>query len=295
MPELNNSDFLSLKMLGCEAEYKEALVVLFGAPFDGTVSFKPGSRFGPQSMRQDSISMEVFSPYMDMELNEKLVCDLGDLDLPMGNKQSSLAMIGKYSEQIAFDGKIPFMLGGEHLVTLGAFEALLKRYPDLCLLHLDAHADLRQDYLGEELSHATVVRRIWDLVGDGRIFQMGIRSGTKEEFAFARAGHTSFYPMRFDAGEQIIKDIGGRPVYLSMDLDVYDPSVFPGTGTPESGGIALNDFIRMIKTALPLHLVGADLVELSPHYDTSGISTALALTTMREVLLTIQKQYTKKK
>jgi agmatinase len=292
MPKFGGSELLSLRMLGCDADYKEALVVLFGAPFDGTVSFRPGSRFGPQSMRQDSIGMETYSPYIDLELNEQLVCDLGDLDLPMGNKQTALEIISRCSEQIAFDGKIPFMLGGEHLVTLGSFSALLKRHPDLCLLHLDAHTDLRQDYLGEKLSHATVVRRIWELTGKDRIFQMGIRSGTKEEFDFAKSGQTDFNPFNFNSAAQVVEKIGKRPVYLSVDLDVYDPSVFPGTGTPEPGGIVLNDFIELARAIRPLHLVGVDLVELSPHYDTSGISTAIALTTMRELLLTIQKQYT---
>lgn len=293
MPDFANNPFLSLHMQGCEATYKDALVVLFGAPFDGTVSFRPGSRFGPQAMRKDSIGLETYSPYLELDLNANLVCDLGDLDLPMGGRAEALDMIRSCTQQIAVDGKIPFMLGGEHLVTLPAFETLLQRFPDLCLLHLDAHADLREDYLGQNLSHATVVRRIWDLVGDGRIFQMGIRSGTKEEFEFARAGHTSFHPFDFNHTSEIVSLIGDRPVYLSMDLDVYDPGIFPGTGTPEPGGVTFHQILEVMRSIGSLQLVGADLVELSPHYDNSGISTALALKTMRELILTIQKQYTK--
>ena len=293
MSENKIPSMLNLKMLGCEADYKDSLVVLFGAPYDGTSSFRPGSRFGPQAMRQDSIGLETYSPYQDIELNENLVCDLGDIDLPMGSSTVSLEMIRQMTAKISSDGKIPLMLGGEHLVTLGAFDVLLQKHPDLCLLHFDAHTDLRNDYLGQELSHATVVKRIWDLTGDGRIFQMGIRSGTKEEFAFASSGHTECFPLRFDCIDQIVKAIGNRPVYLSVDLDVYDPSVLPGTGTPEPDGITFRQMIDVILSLQSLHLVGADIVELSPHYDTSGISTAIALKTMRELLLLIQKQYSR--
>lgn len=288
-----NSAFpvLSLKMQGCDADYKDALVVLFGAPFDGTVSFRPGSRFGPQAMRQDSIGLETYSPYQNTDLSNSLTSDLGDLDLPIGDTKLSLEMIRHTADKIASAGKIPLMIGGEHLVTLGSFEALLEKHPELCLIHLDAHADLREDYLGVELSHATVIRRIWDRVGDERIFQLGVRSGTSEEFAFARSGHTSFYPLSFDGSAQIAAAVGSRPVYLTIDLDVYDPAVFPGTGTPEPGGIYFPDMIRVFHDFANLHIVGADLVELSPHYDPSAVSTALALKTMRELLILIQNQY----
>lgn len=291
MTDGNAFSVISLKMQGCDADYKDALVVLFGAPFDGTVSFRPGSRFGPQAMRQDSIGLETYSPYQNTDLSSSLTSDIGDLDLPMGDPEGSLAIIKNTTDKIAAAGKIPLMLGGEHLVTLPVFESLLEKYPDLCLIHLDAHADLREDYLGVELSHATVVRRIWDLVGDGRIFQMGIRSGTVDEFAFARNGHTSFYPLSFDNSDQIAAEIGNRPVYLTIDLDVYDPAVFPGTGTPEPGGILFPDMIRTLNDFSGLHIVGADLVELAPHYDASAVSTALALKTMRELLVLIQNQY----
>jgi agmatinase len=179
------------------------------------------------------------------------------------------------------------MLGGEHLVTLPAVTACLERRPDLCVLHFDAHADLRDDYLGETLSHATVMRRIWDQLGDGRIWQLGIRSGTAAEFAFARAGHVLMHPFNLDGLAAAIEAIGDRPVYLSIDLDVLDPSVFPGTGTPEPGGV---DFLTLLQALLSLrclNIIGADLVELAPHYDTSGVSTAVALKLLRELLILI--------
>ena len=284
---------LSLRMSGCEAEYKDALVVLFGAPFDGTVSFRPGSRFGPQAMRQDSIGLETYSPYQDTDLSSCLTCDLGDLDLPMGDTMASLDLIRQTTERIVADGKIPLMLGGEHLITLAAFESLFAKYPEICVVHLDAHADLREDYLGVKLSHATVMRRIWEYTGDGKIFQMGIRSGTQDEFAFARAGHTELFPLSADhnMASAIAAAAGDRPVYLTIDLDIYDPSCFAGTGTPEPGGINFRDMMQVLNEFTGLHIVGADLVELAPHYDASGVSTALALKTMRELLILIQNQY----
>lgn len=289
MPEF---PVLSLRLMDCSAPYEKARIVLFGAPFDGTVSFRPGSRFGPQAMRQDAIGLEGYSPYQDREIDTTEILDLGDLDLPMGDKEHALRLIRDTVAQIVGDGKFPLMLGGEHLVTLGVIQALVEQYPDLCIVHLDAHTDLRQDYLGVELSHATVMRRIWDLLGDGRIFQLGIRSGTAEEFKFAREGHTTLYPFALGHFAEIQQSIAGRPVFLTIDLDVLDPSVFSGTGTPEPGGVDFLSAMRFIVEAGSLNLVGADLVELAPHYDPSGVSTAVALKLLRELIIAFQQAHT---
>lgn len=288
MPEF---PVLSLRLMDCSAPYDKARIVLFGAPFDGTVSFRPGSRFGPQAMRQDAIGLEGYSPYQDREIDTSEILDLGDLDLPMGDKIEALQMIRETTAQIAGDGKYPLMLGGEHLVTLGVIQSLVQKYPDLCIIHLDAHTDLRQDYLGVELSHATVMRRIWDLLGDNRIFQLGIRSGTQEEFTFARAGHTTLFPFALGHFADIQKAIAGRPVFLTVDLDVLDPSVFSGTGTPEPGGVDFLSAMRFIVECGQLNLVGADLVELAPHYDPSGVSTAVALKLLRELIIAWQHHH----
>ena len=271
--------------MACEASYEQASAILFGAPWDGTVSFRPGSRFGPAAMRQDSLGLETYSPYQDRELPEDKVLDIGDLELPMGGRRAALSRIGETVTRILTDKKTPVMLGGEHLVTLPAVEACLEHWPDLCVLHFDAHADLRESYLGETLSHATVMRRIWDRLGDGRIWQMGIRSGTAEEFAFARAGHVFMHPFDCEAVPAAVEAIGSRPVYLTIDLDVLDPSTFPGTGTPEPGGVAFLTLLRSLLQLRGLKIVGADLVELSPHYDASGVSTAVALKLLRELLI----------
>ncbi len=278
---------LSLRMLNCEANYQEASGILFGAPYDGTASFRPGSRFGPPAMRQDSIGLESYSPYQDTELSPEKIRDIGDLELPMGSRGAALKRIGATVRKILADHKKPIMLGGEHLVTLPAVEACLEFWPDLCVLHFDAHADLRDDYLQETLSHATVMRRIWDLAGDKRIWQLGIRSGTPDEFSFARAGHVNMHRFDLKGLETAIQEIDGRPVYLTIDLDVLDPSVFPGTGTPEPGGVDFKTMLQALLELKCLNIVGADLVELAPQYDASGVSTAVALKLMRELLILI--------
>ena len=189
--------------LACDAAYEDADIVLFGAPFDGTTSFRPGTRFGPPAIRSESFGIETYSPYCDRDLTDCRIFDGGDLELPFGNPQRALEQIEAFSRQIHQDGKIPFMLGGEHLISLAAVRAALERYPDLHILHFDAHTDLREDYLGETLSHATVLRQIWNLVGDGRIHQFGIRSGERDEFRFARE-HNAFHPFSLQAFEDYL-------------------------------------------------------------------------------------------
>jgi len=272
--------------LACDAEYADAELILFGAPFDGTASFRPGARFAPKAIRADSDGLETYSPYQDKDLTDRRIFDGGDLELPFGNPQKALTLIEHYVAQLLSDGKIPVMMGGEHLVTLGAVRALVKQHADLHVLHLDAHADLRDGYLGEALSHATVMRRVWELVGDGRITQMGIRSGEKHEFDFART-HTKLHAFGLRGWDDASDKLAGLPVYVSLDLDILDPSVLPGTGTPEPGGVSFRELLDAVTTLDGLHVVGCDITELSPPYDPSGISTAAACKILREMLLII--------
>lgn len=276
-----NSEF---KILGFDSPYEDADIVVFGAPFDGTVSFRPGSRFGPSAIRNESYGIETYSPYQDKDMTDLKGHDLGDLDLPFGDTQQVLRDIGDCARRIVRDQKKFIMLGGEHLVTLPAVEAVLEAFPDLCIIHLDAHTDLRDDYLGVKLSHATVIRRVWEKVGDNRIWQYGIRSGEREEFQWARQ-HTFLTPFVLDGVEKAIQGIGRRPVYLTIDLDVLDPSAFPGTGTPEHGGVTFRELMNFLVKLTPLDIKAADLVELAPHYDHSGISTAAACKLLRELAL----------
>lgn len=273
--------------LGFESPYDEADIVVFGSPYDGTTSFRPGTRFAPATMRQESYGLETYSPYLDMDIiQDAAIFDGGDLDLPFGNTERVLDMIHEYASRVVHDEKVPVMIGGEHLVSYPAVKAVFEKYPDLHIIHFDAHTDLREDYMGEKLSHATVIRRAWELVGDGRIHQFGIRSGEKVEFEWAKA-HTSL--TKFDCAglEDAVESLKGKPVYVTIDLDILDPSVFPGTGTIEPGGITFKEMMSAIDTLKGLNIVGADVVELSPHYDQSGTSTAVACKVLRELLLAI--------
>ena len=275
--------------VGCGAGYEEAGIVLFGAPFDGTTSYRPGTRFGPRAIRGESYGVETYSPYQDQDLTDFPILDSGDLELPIGDARASLDMIHERAKGILEDGKLPFMLGGEHLVTLPAVKAAASKYPDLHIVHFDAHADLREDYLGVKLSHACVIRRCWEILGDGRIHQFGIRSGDRTEFEFAAAGHVALRKFDFEWLDVTLDALKGKPVYLTIDLDVMDPSVFPGTGTPEPGGVSFLTLMRAaVRVAREANVIGCDLVELSPALDPSGASTAAACKLTRELLLALR-------
>lgn len=274
--------------IGCDAEYDESKIVIFGAPFDSTTSYRPGTRFASSAMRNESFGIETFSPYQDLDLLDCKIFDAGDLELVFGNPESALSDIKEMTSKILSDNKTPLMIGGEHLVTFGAVQAVFEKHPNLHIVHFDAHADLRDDYLGQKLSHATVMRRCHDLVGDGKIFQFGIRSGDKDEFEFTKT-HTDTTRFNTTGIERIIEKIGDNPVYLTIDLDVLDPSVFCGTGTPEAGGISFLELLNGIDVVSKLNVVGADVNELSPIYDQSGASTALACKILRELILKIYK------
>ena len=276
--------------IGCESSFEEASVVLYGAPFDSTTSFRPGARFGPSAMRHESFGLETYSPYQDRDLMDIKVFDSGDLELCFGSSEMALSDIEKRTVEILKAEKVPLLLGGEHLVTLAAVRAVVDKYPDLHIIHFDAHADLRDDYLGAKLSHACVLRRCYELLGDNRIHQFCIRSGEREEFQFA-AQHTDFHPFTFNGLEKVVKRLKEKkvPVYFTIDLDCLDPSVFPGTGTPEAGGVSFQELLEAIRTVSQTNVVGADVNELAPMLDTSGVSTATACKVLRELLLAITK------
>lgn len=275
--------------IGFEDSFEESSAVLFGVPFDGTTSFKPGARFAPSAMREDSWGLESYSPYLDKDLEDLKLFDYGNLELPFGDKKNALRMIQSHVEKIIEANKIPIMIGGEHLVSLAPVKALSKKYDDLNIIHFDAHTDLREEYLGEALSHATVMRRIYDQVGIGKINQFCIRSGLKEEFEWAKK-HTHLEKFTYNTLESCVRRLKDKPVYITIDLDVLDPAVFPGTGTPEPGGINFHHMLEIIGILSNLeNVVGLDVVELSPKFDASGVSTAVACKTLRELVLATVK------
>lgn len=274
--------------MSCEASFDEATTVIYGAPFDGTVSNRPGTRFAADAIRSESYGLETYSPYLNKDLEDVRIMDSGDVDITIGNKVKVLEELEDTARTILNAGKLPFMIGGEHLVTLGPMRAVLEKYPDAMLVQLDAHTDLRDDYMGEPLSHATVVRRIHDLIGDNRIYQYGIRSGTKEEFDWSDT-HTVLEKFSIDTLKDLPGIIGNTPVYVTIDLDCLDPSIFPGTGTPEPGGLTYRELEPAFKVFEQLNVVAADIVELSPPYDHSGVSNAVAAKVARELMLAITK------
>ena len=279
-----------MNFIGADSTFEDSRIVIFGAPYDSTTSFRPGTRFGPAAVRSESFGIETYSPYQDRDLETDVaVHDAGDLELPFGAPDRALAMIEAKAYEILSAGKIPFLLGGEHLVSLGAVRAAVKKYPDLHIIHFDAHADLREDYLGVKLSHACVMRRCYDLLGDGRIWQFGIRSGTRDEFAFMREGHVTTEPFSVKTLSSLSFP-EGTPVYLTVDLDVLDPSEFPGTGTQEAGGLRFTELLSALTEILRrFNVVALDNVELSPGLDASGRSTALACKILREQLLSLAR------
>ncbi len=264
-----------------------AAIVMLGAPMDYTTSFRPGARFGPNRVREVSYGLEEYSDSIGLELADTCFFDAGDVECPFGDAARSLEAIGREIKYILEDGKIPFMIGGEHLVSLPAIAAAKQAYPDLAVIQFDAHADLRCDYMNERLSHATVMRRVLEYVDGASLYQLGIRSGTKEEYEYARK-HTQFYPERvLDVLPDLLLSLEGRPIYVSLDVDVIDPAFAPGTGTPEPGGISSAEMLQAVRGLRGSKVVGMDVVELSPLVDHSDVTAVLTAKLVREGILAI--------
>ena len=271
--------FLDRNWMGQNPDYNSSKVVMLGLPFDGTVSYRPGSRFAPEQIRLASWGLEEYSPVFDKHLEDVNFHDAGDLEFPLGNTYKSLDMIRENVEEIYKDGKKVFGIGGEHLVTLPEIEAVSKFYQDLAIVHFDAHTDLREEYLGEEMSHSAVIRHASKIVGPENIKQIGIRSGMKEEWEFMKENNTLIHEYNG------LDELKGKPIFVTVDLDVLDPSVMPGTGTPETGGMQFNELLGWFEYLKDFNIVGADVVELAPDYDASGVSTAVATKVIRELLM----------
>ena len=271
--------FLDRNWIGQNEDYNTSDIVMLGLPFDGTVSYRSGSRFAPEQIRLASWGMEDYSPRFDRHLQDVNFHDAGDLEFPLGNTYKSLDLIEKNVEEIYKDGKRVFGIGGEHLVTLPEIKAVSKFYKNLAIVHFDAHTDLREEYLGEEMSHSAVIRHVSKIVGPENIKQIGIRSGMKEEWEFMKEHNTLI------SKYSELDVFKGKKVFVTVDLDVLDPSVMPGTGTPESGGMQFNELVGWFEYLKDFDIIGADVVELAPDYDTSGVSTAVAAKVIRELLM----------
>ncbi|MED3861769.1 agmatinase [Priestia megaterium] len=274
--------------IGSHPVFEESEAVLYGMPMDWTVSYRPGSRFGPTRIREVSIGLEEYSPYLDRELEEVKYFDAGDIPLPFGNPQRSLNMIEEYIDQLLTADKFPLGMGGEHLVSWPVMKAMYKKYPDLAIIHMDAHTDLREEYEGEPLSHSTPIRKVAELIGPENVYSFGIRSGMKEEFQWAKENgmHISKFEV-LEPLKEILPTLAGRPVYVTIDIDVLDPAHAPGTGTVDAGGITSKELLASIHAIAKsdLRIVGGDLVEVAPIYDSSEQTANTASKLIREMIL----------
>ena len=268
---------------------QEADLVFMGIPYDGTASFRPGSRFAPDAIRNVSDGLETYSPYQDKDLTQTRVNDYGDLVLPFGNLEKVLQLIEQKSDELLQMNKRILACGGEHLVSYPLIKAYLKKYPNLKVIHFDAHTDLRENYLGEKYSHSSVIRLLTEHLDPHNIYQFGIRSGERYEFEWGRQ-HTRFFPFTLDNFVEKIKDIDqSTPVYITLDLDILDPSCFPGTGTPEPGGVTFSELLNALLALMNRNIVGADVVELAPDYDPTGVSSITAAKVIREIALLMSR------
>ncbi|WP_209368066.1 agmatinase [Priestia megaterium] len=274
--------------IGSHPVFEESEAVLYGMPMDWTVSYRPGSRFGPTRIREVSIGLEEYSPYLDRELEEVKYFDAGDIPLPFGNPQRSLNMIEEYIDQLLAADKFPLGMGGEHLVSWPVMKAMYKKYPDLAIIHMDAHTDLREEYEGEPLSHSTPIRKVAELIGPENVYSFGIRSGMKEEFQWAKENgmHISKFEV-LEPLKEILPTLADRPVYVTIDIDVLDPAHAPGTGTVDAGGITSKELLASIHAIAKsdLRIVGGDLVEVAPIYDPSEQTANTASKLIREMIL----------
>ncbi|MFC4770156.1 agmatinase [Effusibacillus consociatus] len=281
-PAYNGNEFI-----GATQDYEAARAVIYGMPMDWTVSFRGGTRLGPARVREVSIGLEEYSPYLDKHLEDVKYFDAGDIPLAFGNPGRSIEQIQEYVEKIVSDGKFPLGIGGEHLVTWGPLKALAKKYPDLVVIQIDAHADLREQYEGEKYSHSAIIRMCSEFINPKNIYQFGIRSGTREEFKWGRE-NTNFYPFTvLEPLKKVLPELKDRPVYVTVDIDVLDPAFAPGTGTAEPGGITSQELLQSIHAIAEagLHVVGFDIVEVAPGIDPSELSQIVASKVIREVLL----------
>ena len=268
--------------MGARRNPEGCRVTLFGVPYDGTTSFRPGTRFGPAAIREVSTGLETYCPQLDRDLEDLSYADLGAVDIPYGDPEPVVDAVRNATSTVLAAGMKPLMLGGEHSISSGAVAAVAEQHPDLVLVQLDAHADLRHEWLGAQHSHACAMRRCLEVLPSQTLLQIAIRSGTKEEFSeLATSGRLT----PFEEIAQRLHPLRGQPLYLTVDLDWFDPAVMPGTGTPEPGGFLWQHFAELVDELKHHNLVGADVVELAPQLDPSGISSVLAAKVTRSLLL----------
>lgn len=270
--------FLSKDFIGATSNYDESKIVMLGMPYDCTCSNRPGTRFAPQAARLESIGIETYSVYFDSEMEDLKFYDAGDLEYPFGNAKKALEITEENVDCIYNDQKKLLGVGGEHLITLASVKSVLKKYDNIAVVQFDAHTDLREQYLGEELTHSGVMYRIAKLIGYENIAQIGLRSGEKAEFEIVKKYGT------LKTKKQELDKFKDKNIFLTIDLDVLDPSLISGVGTPEAGGLTYQELMDWLLYLKDFNIIGADIMELAPDIDPTKTSTATACKLIREVL-----------
>ena len=286
----NLFDNESAIFMGAKRNPDNCSIGIFGVNYDGTCSYKSGTRFGPNAIRLVSTCLETFCPRLGKDLEDFNYVDFGSLEINTNDTKSVVESVKLATTYLISRSLAPIMIGGEHSITRGAIEALVNKYPDLILIQLDAHADLRNSYMGNKHSHACTMQRCLDVLPKQKILQVGIRSGTKEEFKLMREKNqlVNFLPgANAHELKKALIPYANSPIYLTIDLDWFDPSLLPGTGTPEPGGFFWNDFEVILKTLKNFRIVASDIVELSPEIDSSGVSSVVAAKVLRSLIMSL--------
>jgi len=261
-------------------------VVILGIPLDRTSSFMPGTRFGPDAARAGSVNIESFSPYLRRDAAELPIHDAGNLELSYDTPTRHLELIASAARDNHAAGRRQLAIGGEHTITPAIVQALARAHPDLCVIHFDAHSDLRDTFQGEKWCHATAMRRVLDYVPRDRLFQLGIRSFSRAEEMTA----ANVYPFDVLAPvKEVARAVGARPTYVTLDVDVLDPGVMPEVQTPQPGGCSFRDLAESLSALSKLSVVGADLVEFCPRSAFPSTFSPVVAELARELAITLAR------
>lgn len=266
--------------------YETADIILLGIPLDVTVSFRTGTRFAPSAIREISWHLEDYNYLTDEDILDVPFFDMGDLHLT-GDLDNNLDEIRSVIKRILDDRKISLSIGGEHLITFPIIQTMSEVYHDLHIVVLDAHTDLSNEYRNMQISHANVMKLVYDIVGRERLFMFGTRAGTKEDKQFMNTNIFSSYnpPDTFT-----MKKLKNKPVYISIDMDVLDPSIAPGVTTPEPLGWKYEELYETIKKFSGFKkIVGIDITEICPHYDPAGITSLIGAKVVRELMFLLSR------
>jgi agmatinase len=280
--------------------FNEALFVVVGAPLDMASSYRGGSSEAPRAVREASRSLELCTALSNIDMEAIGFHDAGDIVIAPGDIIESMKRIESVVRGILESGKRVFIIGGEHTVTLSAFKAFSSMYSDACLIVFDAHADLRDEYLGSRYSHASVLRRIIEEAKPGKVVLIGARAVSREEIEYIKASDRSRLEVVKVVGrvtEDKIKEVSkvievcrSRPKYVSVDIDFIDPAYAPGVQTPEPLGATPTEFFELISRVVDEHVYALDIVEITPPYDKSEITAFLGAKIIIEVAGLILKK-----